>query len=108
MIMPSIKGLQKTSLVDFTPYIACTVFFSGCNFRCGFCHNKDLVVDSKNLKEYSEDEILEFLDKRKNVLDGVCLTGGEPLLYDNIKDFISKIKNKGFKVKLDTNGSNPK
>ncbi len=105
--MAMIKGLQKTSLVDFPPYISCTVFISCCNFRCGFCHNKDLVDDSPELKEIKESEILEFLDLRKKILDGVCITGGEPTLYPDIKGVISKIKEKGFKVKLDTNGSNP-
>jgi len=105
--MASIKGLQKTSLVDFPPYVSCTIFISTCNLRCGFCYNKELVMDSSDLKEYSEDEILKFLDKRKNVLDGVCITGGEPLLYKNLRVFITKVKEKGFKVKLDTNGTNP-
>jgi len=106
--MTSIKGLQKTSMVDFPPYLSCTIFFSGCNFRCGFCYNVDIVNDSKQLKEYSEDEILKFLEKRKKVLDGVCITGGEPTLYKNLENFIKKIKKLNYKVKLDTNGTNPK
>ena len=105
--MPSIKGLQKTTLVDFPPYLACTVFISGCNFRCGFCHNKDLVEDSEELKSISEKEIFEFLEKRKNVLSGVCITGGEPTLYKSLATFIKKIKDIGYNVKLDTNGYNP-
>jgi pyruvate formate lyase activating enzyme len=105
--MASIKGLQKTSLVDYPPYIACTIFFSGCNFRCGFCYNIDIVNDSKDLKEYSEEEIFKFLDSRGNLLDAVCLTGGEPTLYPGLKEFISKIREKGFKIKIDTNGLNP-
>src|SRR3989338_1289419 len=105
--MASIKGLQKTSLVDFPSCLACTVFISTCNFRCGFCYNVDLVDDSNKLKEYTEEDILKFLEKRKNVLDGVCITGGEPALYDNLRGFISKIKSRGFKVKLDTNGARP-
>lgn len=103
----SIKGLQKTSVIDFPPYIACTVFISTCNFRCGFCHNPDLVNNSGKLKQYSEEEILTFLDSKKNILDGVCISGGEPTLYPGLKAFIKKIKDKGFKVKLDTNGTNP-
>ena len=103
----SIKGLQKTSVVDFPPYVACTVFISTCNFRCGFCHNTDLVNDSGKLKQYSEEEILNFLDSKRNILDGVCISGGEPTLYPSLKAFIKKIKDKGFKVKLDTNGTNP-
>ncbi len=106
--MPRILGLQKTCMVDFPPYLSCTVFISGCNFRCGFCHNADLVNDSKDLQEISEEEIFEFLEKRKNVLDGVCITGGEPTLYSNLKGFIKKIKEIGYKVKLDTNGTDPK
>ena len=105
--MASIKGLQKTSLVDFPSCLACTVFISTCNFRCGFCYNVELVNDSRKLQEYAEEDILKFLEKRKNVLSGVCITGGEPTLYVNLKEFISKIKSKGFKVKLDTNGTRP-
>jgi len=105
--MPTIKGLQKTSMVDYPPYLSCTVFISSCNFKCGFCYNVDLVNDSKELKEYSEDEILKFLVGRKNLLDGVCITGGEPTLYPGLKEFIVKIKEIGYKVKLDTNGTNP-
>jgi pyruvate formate lyase activating enzyme len=103
----SIKGLQKTSVVDYPPYVACTIFISTCNFRCGFCYNSDLVNDSDKLKEYSEDDIMQFLESKKSILDGVCITGGEPTLYKNLKEFIKKIKNKNLKVKLDTNGTNP-
>ncbi len=103
----SIKGLHKTTLVDFPPYVSCTIFISTCNFRCGFCHNKDLVENSRELREYSEEEILKFLESKKKILDGVCITGGEPTLYSNLTELIKKIKNKGFKVKLDTNGTNP-
>ncbi|MEA2036930.1 MAG: anaerobic ribonucleoside-triphosphate reductase activating protein [Nanoarchaeota archaeon] len=105
--MVAIKGLQKTTLVDFPPYVSCTVFISTCNFRCGFCHNPELVNDSFELDKISEKDVLDFLDSRKKVLDGVCITGGEPTLYPNLKGFISKIKEKGFKVKLDTNGMKP-
>ncbi len=102
-----IKGLQKTTTVDYPGKIACTIFFSGCNFRCGFCHNPSLVLDSKELKEYSEEEILEFLVKRKGLLDAVCLTGGEPTLYADLSLFAKRIKQLGFLVKLDTNGTKP-
>src|SRR3989338_3543069 len=105
--MASIKGLQKTTLVDFPTYIASTIFISSCNFKCGFCYNVDLVNDQKKLPIISEEEILQFLEKRKNVLDGVCITGGEPTLYKNLKNFIKKIKEIGYKIKLDTNGTNP-
>jgi pyruvate formate lyase activating enzyme len=107
-MMASIKGLQKTSLVDFPPYLSCTIFISTCNFKCGFCYNVDLVKDSKEINEISEEEILKFLEKRKKVLDGVCITGGEPTLYKNLKEFVEKIKKLNYKVKLDTNGTNPK
>lgn len=103
-----ICGLNKTTLLDYPGCVAATVFVGGCNFRCPFCHNGDLVLHSAKMKEYSEEEILTFLNKRKNVLEGVCVTGGEPTLYSDLPEFIAKIKSMGYKVKLDTNGSNPK
>ena len=103
-----ICGLTKTTLLDYPGCVAATVFVGGCNFRCPFCHNGDLVLHSAKMKEYSEEEILTFLNKRKNVLEGVCVTGGEPTLYNDLPEFIAKIKAMGYKVKLDTNGSNPK
>jgi pyruvate formate lyase activating enzyme len=105
--MVIIKGLQKTCLVDFEPYMAATVFLGGCNFRCGFCHNPDLVISTKETDDLNEQEFFDFLDERKKWLDGVCITGGEPCLYEDIPIFINKIKEKGLLVKLDTNGSNP-
>lgn len=107
-----ICGIVKTTLIDYPGKVACVIFLEGCNFKCGFCHNPELVLlDSKEHeqikgKEISEDEFLNFLDKRKNQLDGVCITGGEPLLTLK-EDFLRKIKQKGFSVKLDTNGSFP-
>jgi len=106
--MSSIRGLQKTTLIDYPGKISCIVFFSACNFRCPFCHNKDLVLESDHLPQFSEKEILDFLKSRKGILEGVVLTGGEPLLYPHIKSFIKKIKALGFLIKLDTNGTNPK
>ena len=103
-----ICGLNKTTLLDYPECVAATVFAGGCNFRCPFCHNGDLVLHSAKMKEYSEEEVLNFLNKRKNVLEGVCVTGGEPTLYSDLPEFIAKIKAMGYKVKLDTNGSNPK
>ena len=116
-------GLQKTTLIDYPGKIACTVFTVGCNFRCGFCHNRDLVIlkDFRNkparnathsvagggLKEYREKEIFDFLKKRVGILDGVCITGGEPVLQKDLEGFIKKVKKLGFLVKLDTNGSRP-
>ena len=105
--MAAIKGLQKTSLVDYPGIVACTIFISSCNFRCPFCQNPDLVNDSKELKEISELRIMEFLLSRKGKIDGVCITGGEPTLYLHLKRLIKGIKMLGLKVKIDTNGANP-
>lgn len=101
-----IKGFQKLTLLDFPGRTACTVFTGGCNFRCPFCHNALLVTDMDNA-QYSEEEIFEHLERRKNVLDGVAVTGGEPLLQKDIERFLYEIKDKGYAVKLDTNGSFP-
>lgn len=102
-----ILGLNKTTLLDYPNRVACTIFLGGCNFRCPFCHNKDIVLASDCIAEYSQDEIFTFLKKRKNILTGVCITGGEPTIHNNLPDFIAAIKQLGYKVKLDTNGSNP-
>ena len=102
-----IQGLQKLTLLDFPERVACTVFFAGCNFRCPFCHNASLVVDIPPQADVTEEEFFSFLKKRQGILDGVCITGGEPLLQPNIEEFIRKIKDLGFAVKLDTNGSFP-
>lgn len=102
-----IAGLQKLSLLDFPDKLAATVFTAGCDFRCPFCHNAGLVIDEENNEQISEDEFFEFLASRKNRLDGVCVTGGEPLLQPDIEDFLKRIHDMGFLVKLDTNGSFP-
>lgn len=102
-----IDGLQKMTLLDFPGKVACTVFTGGCNFRCPFCHNALLVTKLPEKPDYSEDEILSFLEKRTGLLDGVAITGGEPLLNPDIVDFIRKIRDMGYAVKLDTNGSFP-
>lgn len=102
----TINGFQKMTLLDFPGKVACTLFTGGCNFRCPFCHNAVLVTGGCD-ESYSEEEILSYLEKRKGVLDGVCITGGEPLLQKDIADFIRKIKAMGYSVKLDTNGSFP-
>lgn len=99
-------GLQKLTLLDYPENVASTVFTFGCNFRCPFCHNASLVV-SKPENTFDRKEIFQFLESRKNKLDGVCITGGEPLVNFEIFDFIRAVKDKGFKVKLDTNGSFP-
>ena len=100
-----IKGLQKTTLLDFPGKVACTVFTGGCNFRCPFCHNASLVLTPAIVEEISERSFFSFLQKRKGILDGVCITGGEPLLQKDISDFMEKVKAEGYAIKLDTNGS---
>jgi len=100
-----ISGLQKATVIDYPGEIACTVFLHGCNFRCGFCYNPDLVVREEE-GVFSEEGVLEFLKKRIGKLDAVCITGGEPLMTLDF-DFVRKIKDLGFKVKIDTNGSFP-
>lgn len=105
--MVVIKGINKTTLVDYPPYTSSTIFLSGCNFRCPFCHNPDLVEGFHLLDDISEKEILEFLDTRKKWIDAVCITGGEPCIQKDLPQFIKKIKDKGFLLKLDTNGTNP-
>ena len=102
-----ISGFQKMTLLDFPGKVACTLFTAGCNFRCGFCHNASLVTHIDADVGYSEDEVLDYLKKRQGLLDGVCITGGEPLLQPDIEDFIRKVKALGYSVKLDTNGSLP-
>ena len=101
-----ISGFQKLTLLDFPGHTACTLFTCGCNMRCPFCHNTPLVTGTAQ-EEYSEKEILSFLKKRQGLLDGVAITGGEPLLQKDIVSFIRKIKEEGYAVKLDTNGSLP-
>ena len=102
-----IGGLMKLTLLDFPDKVACTIFTAGCNFKCPFCHNAFLV--NTNGDELEEEEILEFLRSRKKILDGVCITGGEPTIHPDLGDFIKKIKSETeFLVKLDTNGANPK
>ncbi|MBQ8908162.1 MAG: anaerobic ribonucleoside-triphosphate reductase activating protein [Clostridia bacterium] len=100
-----LRGLQKTTLLDFPGRVACTVFTGGCNFRCPFCHNASLLHSKE--AELTEEKLFSFLDKRRGILDGVCITGGEPLLHRDMAPFISRIKEMGFLVKLDTNGSFP-
>lgn len=100
------KGLLKLTLLDYPGKLACTLFSGGCNFRCPYCHNASLVFNTAR-ESYGEDEILDFLGKRKGILDGVCFTGGEPLLYSRIGEFMAKVKEMGFLIKLDTNGSMP-
>lgn len=102
----NIQGLQKLTLLDYPEKVACTIFTAGCNFRCPFCHNASLVTHIDLEKNIPVEQILNFLKKRWRVLDGVCITGGEPLLQPELEDFIRNIKEIGYSVKLDTNGSN--
>ena len=101
-----ILGLQKLTLLDFPGQIACTVFTGGCNMRCPFCHNGDIVLGGCD--EISVDSLLAFLDSRVGRLGGVCISGGEPTLHFDLPELIREIKQRGFAVKLDTNGTNPK
>ncbi|MBP3279382.1 MAG: anaerobic ribonucleoside-triphosphate reductase activating protein [Butyrivibrio sp.] len=101
-----IHGLQKMTLLDYPGYVACTVFLNGCDFRCPYCHNFEL-VDGTAQALMDDEEFFAFLGKRKGLLDGVCISGGEPLLHKDIDDFIRRIREMGFKVKLDTNGYHP-
>lgn len=102
-----IKGLQKITLLDFPSKVACTVFTGGCNFRCPFCHNASLVIRSDAASGFDSEEFFSYIQKRKGILDGVCITGGEPLLHKDIIPFMERIKALGLLIKLDTNGSFP-
>lgn len=102
-----IHGLQKLAMVDYPGKLAATVFTGGCDLRCPFCHNALLVTRLAETPEIPEGEVLDFLASRKGLLDGVVLTGGEPLLHPDAADFLRKVRALGFAVKLDTNGTNP-
>lgn len=102
-----IKGLQKLTLLDFPGEIACTVFLGGCNFRCPFCHNASLVVPEKFGETLPEEEFFDFLLSRQGKLHGVCISGGEPTVQGGLEEFIRKIRELGYLVKLDTNGYRP-
>ncbi len=106
--MIPIKGMEKTSLIDYPGKISAVVFLGGCNFRCPFCHNRELVLDYESLDTIPEDEVLQFLEDRKDWLDGVVVSGGEPTLWKELPGFLERIKALGYPVKLDTNGTNPK
>lgn len=102
-----IAGLQKLTLLDFPGKVACTVFTAGCNFRCPFCQNASLVLPERFGPELTQEEVLAFLRKRQGILDGVAITGGEPMLHADLPNFLRRIRELGFPVKLDTNGSFP-
>ena len=101
-----ISGLQKMTLLDYPGKIACTVFLGGCNFRCPYCHNSE-ILDGNAPELMSEKELLAFLSSRKGLLDAVCISGGEPTLQPELPDLLAQIKAMGFLTKLDTNGSRP-
>ena len=103
-----IGGFQKFSLIDYPGKVAAVIFTQGCDFRCPFCHNRDLVLPEKHIPPLDEEEILAFLDKRRGQLGGVTVTGGEPTVHKDLADFLRKIKDLGYSLKLDTNGNNPK
>ncbi len=100
-------GLEKMSLVDYDGFVSATVFTGGCNFRCGFCHNSALVLSSNALPSIPQEDIFSYLQKRQGVLDAVCVSGGEPTLQKDLPLFLDKVKNLGYKIKLDTNGTAP-
>ena len=102
-----ICGLNKTTLLDYPGKVAATVFLGGCNFRCPFCQNGSLVLAPQKEPEIQPEKLWAFLKKRKGILDGVCVTGGEPTLTERLPEFLEKIKELGYLVKLDTNGSKP-
>lgn len=104
----NIQGFNKTTLLDYPGRVACTVFTGGCDLRCPFCHNSPLVLSPRATEGYSEEEVLTHLRRRKGILDGIAISGGEPLLQPDLKDFLCRIREIGdYKIKLDTNGTHP-
>lgn len=103
-----ISGMQKLTLLDYPGKVACLLFTQGCNFRCQYCHNSELInMCNKKQNHISEEEVFKYLEKRKGLLEGVCISGGEPLLQPDLENFLIKIKQMGYQIKLDTNGSSP-
>lgn len=107
LVCMKIAGFKKQSLIDYPGNICSVVFTQGCNFRCGFCHNPDLVLPEKFGNTFSNNEIFDYLSKYKKMLDAVCITGGEPTIYKDLPIFIKDVKALGLKIKLDSNGTNP-
>lgn len=103
-----IGGLQKMTLLDYPGKVACTVFLTGCNLRCPFCHNPSLVLPGWDAQELPVEDLLDFLKTRVRKLDGVCVTGGEPTIQEDLPEFLEQLHRLGFLVKLDTNGTGPK
>jgi pyruvate formate lyase activating enzyme len=102
-----IKGLQKLSLIDYPDHLCATIFAGHCNFRCGYCYNVDLVLHADQLTTITETWVLDFLGTRKAFLDSLCVGGGEPTLHDDLPKFLAQVKDLGYSIKIDTNGSNP-
>lgn len=102
-----IGGFQRVTLLDYPGKVACTVFTVGCNMRCPFCHNASLVTHTSDCEEYSVQDVISYLEKRQGILDGICITGGEPLLHADTRKLIQGARSLGYSVKLDTNGSFP-
>lgn len=102
-----IHGFNKTTLLDYPEHVAATVFTGGCNLRCPFCHNRNLILNPERQPVILKSEVLGYLEKRQGILEGVCITGGEPTLQKDLAEFIREIKALGYPVKLDTNGFNP-
>lgn len=102
-----ICGFNKTTLLDYPGKVASTIFLGGCNFRCPFCQNSVLVLHPEEQPDYAREDILAFLKKRKGILDGVCISGGEPTLAADLEEFLRQIKDLGYLIKLDTNGTRP-
>lgn len=101
------NGFQRLTLLDYPGKVACTLFTAGCNLRCPFCHNASLVTHIDNTNIYNKEEILSYLGKRQGILEGVCISGGEPLMQTEIENFIKEVKALGYSIKLDTNGFYP-
>ena len=106
--MPKIHGLNKTTLLDYPGRVAATIFLGGCNFRCPFCQNSGLVLRPGNEPVIPTEEVLSFFKKRQGILEGVCISGGEPTISSDLADFIREIRSLGYPVKLDTNGTHPR
>lgn len=103
----TVCGFQKLTLLDFPGKVAATVFTGGCNLRCPFCHNAKLVTDTAETPVLATEEVLAYLQRRRGILDGVCVTGGEPTLQPDLPDFLGELRKMGYAVKLDTNGTRP-
>ena len=106
--MIGIKGFEKNSLIDYPGKMCSVVFVGGCNFRCPFCHNKNLVIGHEILPNIPIDDILRYMISKRKWVDGVCVTGGEPTIHSDLPLMLKKFKSKGFLVKIDTNGTNPR